>query len=230
MSSSPYFLYGEQELQYLKSKDPILGAAIDEIGWIKRPVIPDLFMALLNSIVGQQISTKALATIWERMQERLAPLNAKHLITIPTETLQSCGMSMRKAIYIKDIATMVEDGRLDLESLTELSDDDVCKTLCNVKGIGTWTAEMIMTFSMQRKNIMSWDDLAIHRGLRMLYHHRKITRTLFAKYKKKYAPYATIASIYLWAIAGGACKDLHDYAPKTKSKKNAKMRKEKKTT
>lgn len=125
---------------------------------------------------------------------------------------------MRKAIYIKEIAEAVADGRLDLKSLEAMSDDEVCKRLCQIKGIGVWTAEMLMTFSMQRQNVMSWDDLAIQRGLRMLYHHRKITPALFAKYKRRYSPFATVASIYLWAIAGGACERLSDCAPKVKAK------------
>jgi DNA-3-methyladenine glycosylase II len=71
-------------------------------------------------------------------------------------------------------------------------------------------------FSMERMDILSWGDLAIHRGLRMLYRHREITPKLFAKYKRRYSPYGTVASLYLWAIAGGACEGLTDPAPKKK--------------
>lgn len=74
MNEPLFFEYGAREIEYLKAKDAILGAAIDEIGHIDRPVIPDLFAALLNSIVGQQISTKAHATVWERVQTRFSPL------------------------------------------------------------------------------------------------------------------------------------------------------------
>jgi len=109
-----------------------------------------------------------------------------------------------------------------------MTDDEICKRLCRIKGIGVWTAEMLMTFSMQRMDIMSWDDLAIHRGLRMIYHHRKITPELFAKYKRRYSPYATVASLYLWAIAGGACAELVDYAPKTEARKKADAKKRRK--
>lgn len=212
-----YFQYGEKEISYLKQKDPTLGKAIDEIGHINRAVIPDLFMALINSIVGQQISTKAQATIWNRIQEQFSPLTPEHIGSISAEELQTSGISMRKATYIKDIAKTILAGELDLNQLHILSDAEVCKQLTQLKGIGNWTAEMLMTFSMQRLDIISWDDLAIHRGLRMLYRHRKITPQLFAKYKRRYSPYATIASLYLWAIAGGACKDLADPAPKKKS-------------
>lgn len=214
-----YFKYGEKEIQYLKEKDPVLGKAIDEIGLIKRSVIPDLYMALLNAIVGQQISSKAQKTVWERMQKQFAPLTPENIGKIPVEELQTCGISMRKATYIKDLTDTILRGELDLEMLPDMSDEEVCKELVKLKGIGVWTAEMLMTFSMQRMNIMSWDDLAIQRGLRMLYRHRKITRELFAKYKRRYSPYATVASLYLWAIAGGAIAGLTDPAPKTPTKK-----------
>lgn len=207
MSETAYFEYGKKEIEYLKSKDKILAAAIDKIGYIKREVTPDLFMALINSIVGQQISTKAHITIWGRIHERFKPITAERILAIPDEELQSCGVSFRKVSYIKEIAREVVEGSLDLEKLKEQPDGDVCKRLVQIKGIGVWTAEMLMTFSMQRPNVMSIDDLAIIRGLRILYHHRAITPKLFGKYKRRYAPYATVASLYLWAIAGGALDD-----------------------
>ena len=207
MSDVAYFQYGEKEIEYLKSKDKILGAAIDKIGHIKREVTPDMFIALINSIVGQQISTKAHVTIWGRIYERFAPITPERILAISDEELQSCGVSFRKVSYIKGIANEVVNGSLDLEKLKTQSDEEVCKRLIQIKGIGVWTAEMLMTFSLQRPNIMSIDDLAIIRGLRVLYHHRKITPVLFNKYKRRYSPYATVASLYLWAIAGGATFD-----------------------
>lgn len=225
MPDIQYFEYGKKEIEHLKSKDPILGEVIDEVGHIERVVIPDMFGALVNSIIGQQISTKAQATIWERMQSRFTPLTPENIGAISAEELQTCGISMRKASYIKDIADMVLDESLNLARLYTMTDDEVCQRLCQIKGIGVWTAEMLMTFSMRRMDVMSWNDLAIHRGLRMLYHHRKITPKLFAKYKRRYSPYATVASLYLWAIAGGACDGLVDYAPKTDAQKKADAKK-----
>lgn len=221
MLDAQYFEYGEKEIQHLKTKDPVLGAFIDEIGHINRAVIPDLFMALVSSIVGQQISTKAHATIWERMLNQFASLTPENIRSVSAERLQTCGISMRKAVYIKEISDAVLDGSLNLTHLHTMTDDEVCEQLSQLKGIGVWTAEMLMTFSMQRMDVMSWDDLAIHRGLRMLYRHRKITPMLFAKYKRRYSPYATVASLYLWAIAGGACPKLTDCAPKTEAQKKA---------
>ena len=213
MSNTNYFEYGEKEKQWLRSRDPVLSAAMDEIGHVHREVQPDLFKALINSIVGQQISTKAHVTIWNRMQERFAPITPENFKNLRAEDIQTCGISMRKALYIKSIADAVSDGGLDLTLLPAMTDAEISASLVQLKGIGLWTAEMLMIFSMQRPDILSWDDLAIQRGLRMLYRHRTITPKLFAKYKKRYSPHASVASLYLWAIAGGACASLKDCAP-----------------
>lgn len=121
-----------------------------------------------------------------------------------------------KAHYIKEITRRIISDQLDLERLADLSNEEVIEQLCELPGIGRWTAEMILTFSLQRKDIISYSDLAILRGMRMVYHHRRITPQLFTKYKRRYGPYATIASLYLWAVAAGAIPELKDYAPKSK--------------
>ena len=220
MINTNYFEYGDAEKQWLRSRDSILAEAMDKIGHIHREVQPDLFKALINSIIGQQISTKAHVTIWKRMQERFAPISPENFGNLDAKSLQSCGISMRKALYIKSITDAILDDSLNLKSLPAMTDAEISEQLVQLKGVGLWTAEMLMIFSMQRPNILSWDDLAIQRGLRMLYRHRKVTPTLFAKYKKRYAPYSSVASLYLWAIAGGVCTGLTDPAPgKSKPKK-----------
>ncbi|MFV0395759.1 MAG: DNA-3-methyladenine glycosylase family protein [Coprobacillaceae bacterium] len=214
-----YLEYGQDAMDYLRLKDPLLGEAINKIGPIKRKIIPDMFMAIINSIIGQQISTKAQETIWKRFIETFHPITPEHINSMPLDTLQGCGISFRKASYINGLAENILDGSLDLEQLPKMTDDEVCKCLSEINGIGVWTAEMLMTFSMQRLDIFSWGDIAIHRGLRMVYHHRKITPKLFAKYKRRYSPYATVASLYLWELASGKYEEYVDYAPKTPAQK-----------
>ena len=199
------FQYGEKEITHLKSVDKTLGAAIERIGFIERPVVPDLFTSLIRSIIAQQISAKAAETISRRMLERLKDITPQTISAVSIEEIQQLGMSMRKAGYIKDVAASVLSGKFDIDALNTMPDNEVCCRLSALKGIGVWTAEMLMIFTMQRPDILSWDDLAIQRGLRMLYRHRKITKELFTKYKRRYSPYATVASLYLWAIAGGEC-------------------------
>ncbi len=207
-----HFAYGETETAWLKGRDRALAEAIEAIGPICRRVEPDLFRALVNSIVGQQISTKAQQTIWLRMTAGIPDITPKAVCAMPEETLQAFGISMRKARYIKEAAAAAVDGRLCLSALPGMADADVCKCLVRLPGVGVWTAEMLMIFSMQRPDVLSFGDLAILRGMRMLYRHRAITPQLFAKYKRRYSPYASVAGLYLWAIAGGALPGASDPA------------------
>ena len=210
------FRYGEQEIAHLKKADSALGKAIDQIGPLEREVIPDLFAALVSSIVAQQISSKAAETVWLRLQAYCKEITPQSIAAASVEGIQQQGLSMRKATYIKEAANKVLSGELDIAALAMLSDEEVCLRLSALKGIGIWTAEMLMTFSLQRPNILSFGDLAIHRGLRMLYRHRSIDKKLFEKYRRRYAPYNSVAALYLWAISGGAC-GLKDPAPKLKA-------------
>lgn len=202
------FIYGDTETAHLKSRDKTLGEAIEKIGLIRREVNPDLFSALVKSIIGQQISTKAQATIWKRMKDGFGKITPQAVLACSEAELQSCGITFRKAAYIRGAAERVLDGRLEIDALQSKSDAEVCAELVQFDGVGVWTAEMMMLFSMQRPDILSYGDLAIQRGMRMLYHHRKITRELFEKYRRRYSPYGSVASLYLWAIAGGAIEGI----------------------
>lgn len=209
-----YFIYGDEEIEYLKSKDKILGEVIEKIGHIERVTDTDLFSSVVHHIIGQQISTKAQETIWQRLKDELGEVNAENIYKTDISRLQSLGMSFRKAEYIKDFADKVHSGSFNLQDISELSDEEAIKALASLKGIGVWTAEMILLFCLQRPDIFSFDDLAIQRGLRMVYHHRKIDRKLFEKYRRRFSPYCSVASLYLWAVSGGAIPEMKDYAPK----------------
>ena len=211
-----YFTYGEQELSYLRAKDKRLCEVIDRVGHIDRAVDTDLFSAVVHHIIGQQISTKAQATIWQRMTDAMGQLNAQTILSAGVPKLQSLGMTFRKAEYITDFAEKVQSGAFDLDGIWQKTDEEAIRELSALKGVGVWTAEMILLFCMQRPDILSFDDLAIQRGLRMVYHHRRIDRKLFEKYRRRFSPYGSVASLYLWAAAGGALPELRDYAPKNK--------------
>ena len=214
-----YFEYGETELSYLRQKDRRLGEVIDRIGYIDRAVDTDLFSAIVHHIIGQQISTKAQATIWQRMRDELGVVDAAAVLGAGVEKLQSFGMTFRKAEYITDFARNIASGEFDLEGIRQRPDDEAIRELSGLKGVGVWTAEMILLFCMQRPDVLSCDDLAIQRGLRMVSPHRKIDRKLFEKYRRRFSPYCSVASLYLWAAAGGAVPGLKDYAPTQKPKR-----------
>lgn len=218
--TSVYFSYDEFATEYLKKKDKRLAEVIDRIGRIEREADGDLFASVVHHIIGQQISTKAQATIWQRLQEGLGSVNADTILTSGINRLQSFGMTYRKAAYITDFALKVKNGAFDLQGLWDKSDDAVIAELSGLKGVGVWTAEMILLFCMQRPNVFSYGDLAILRGMRMVYHHRKIDRNTFEKYRRRLSPYCSVGSLYFWAVAGGAIPEMKDYAPKRSAKKS----------
>lgn len=208
------FQYGEEALHYLKQKDSRLAAVIEQIGPIHRQIRPNVFSALIHSIVGQQISSKAQETVWGRLESHFSEITPESVLACPMETLQNFGITFKKALYIQKAAQSIESKQLDLTALCHMTDAEICQRLMALDGIGQWTAEMLLLFSMQRPNILSYGDLAIQRGLRMVYHHRKITPALYQKYKRRYSPWGSVASFYLWEVASGNIAGYRDYAPK----------------
>jgi DNA-3-methyladenine glycosylase II len=108
---------------------------------------------------------------------------------------------MKKAVCIKEVAEMAYSKDLDLDDFVNLSDEDVVTQLTKIKGIGRWTAEMILILSLERPDVVSYGDLAIRKGMEKLYGFEKITRQQFDKYKDLYSPYGSVAAIYLWEIS-----------------------------
>ncbi len=203
-----YFRYGETETDYLKRKDKKLAAVIDYVGHINRNVDPDIFSSVVHQIIGQQISTKAQKAIWNRMKESLGDVNAKTIFSSDPSYLKSFGLSSRKVDYIKDFADKIKDGSFEPDRIRTMPDKEAVEMLTSLRGVGVWTAEMILLFCLERPDVFSYDDLGLRRGLCMLYHHSSVTRELFEKYRKRYSPYGSVASLYLWAVAGGATEGL----------------------
>lgn len=213
-----YFAYGERELDYLRRRDAALGEVIDRVGMLQVPVVDDLFTALANSITGQQISIKAQESIWRRLVEawgapacigdcahnvglpqRQTVLDAEAVAAAPLSRLRSCGISERKATYIQRAARRFLDGEFRREELDALDDERLIGRLVSLDGVGRWTAEMLMITALQRPNILSYGDLGIQRGLAALHRHRlPLSPRIFERYRRLYAPYATVASFYVW--------------------------------
>ena len=204
----------EEAMRYLQSRDKRLGAVIEQIGPIERRGNADLFASTVRHIISQQISKKAQQTVWKRLEERTGGVSISGVLALPTAELQSMGISFRKADYILAFARMVEEGEVDLESLRKKDDETVIRELVQVPGIGPWTAQMLLIFSLGRPDVLSYGDYGILRGMRMVYRHKKIDASRFARYQKRYSPYGTTASLYLWAVAGGAIAELDDPAKK----------------
>ena len=195
------FEYGKKETEFLSKKDKKLKEQIEKIGFIERHIDENLFASLVKIIIGQQISSKAQKSIYEKVQNSLKEITPKKVNNLSLEEIKSFGMSYRKAEYIKNAAEKIENNELNLDNLKNLEDEQVIKELTALKGIGKWSAEMLLIFSLGRKDILSFDDYGIRKGLRLLYHHKELDKQKLICYKKRYSPYGSIASFYLWEIA-----------------------------
>lgn len=196
-----FFSYGQDDIDYLKEADAVLGAAMERIGRVDRVIIPDLFSALVHAIVGQLISAKAADTVWGRMQERFGGISAELLDKQTADDIQRCGMTMKKAVCIKTIAHTIAQGEFQLDELHLLPDQEVIQRLTTLNGVGQWTAEMLLIHSLERRNVVSWGDIAIRRGIMKLYGHNRLTKEQFEHYRQLYSPLGSIASLYLWEIS-----------------------------
>ncbi|WP_017414968.1 DNA-3-methyladenine glycosylase family protein [Clostridium tunisiense] len=195
------FKYGAKEIEYLKKKDKKLGAAIEKIGIIERKINPDPFKALVSSIVSQQISTKAAETVWNRFTNVIGVVTPENIEKVSLEEIQGCGMSLRKVGYIKGIAEAAISGEVNFGELNDLTDGEIIKKLSALKGVGVWTAEMLLIFSLCRPDVVSYGDLAIRRGMMNLYGLKELPKEKFERYRKRYSPYGSVASLYLWALS-----------------------------
>ena len=194
------FKYGEKEINHLKAACPKLAVVIDEAGILHRAVKPEPFAALVSSIVSQQISVKAADTIFERIENLVGQMRAENFLTKTAQELQACGLSFRKAGYIRGICEAVVSGELDFEQLEQLTDQEVITELVKLKGIGEWSAEMFMIFTSQRMDILSYGDLIIRKAIMKLYDLKELSKKDFEKYQLLYSPYGSVASIYLWYL------------------------------
>ena len=197
----PILEYGANELSYLTKKDEKLGRLIEKTGHLKREVSKDLFDSLVGYIATQQISNKAAVTVRLRIAEKFGRVTAKKLAAVSDEEIKSVGISMRKALYIRGLSNAVISGELDIEGLAGLPDETVTSRLTTLKGIGDWTAEMFLIFSLGRMDVVSYKDFAIRKGMMSLYGLKTIEKEIFDKYRKRYSPYGTVASLYLWHLS-----------------------------
>jgi DNA-3-methyladenine glycosylase II len=161
----------------------------------------DAYGALLRSIVGQQLSTKAARSIYERLAalfDGRAPAPAE-LLDIEPEVLREVGLSWRKVEYLRDLAARVEDGTLDLDHLAELSDEDVTAALTKVKGLGPWTADMFMIFHLGRPDVLPVGDLGTRTAVRDVYGLEELPGpTELRRIAEPWRPHRSLASLYLW--------------------------------
>lgn len=190
-------------ISHLRRVDPRLSTIIDAVGSCTFAPAEHLahFTAISRSIVFQQLSGKAATTIYNRFADLFpngTPTPAG-LASLSDDQLRAAGLSRQKSGYLRDLAMRVISGQVPIDSLDQLSDDEIIAALVSVKGIGRWTAQMFLMFRLGRPDILPDLDLGIQKGIQRAYRMRKLpTPKRVAEIGAKWAPHRTIASWYLW--------------------------------
>ncbi|MGN6662689.1 MAG: DNA-3-methyladenine glycosylase family protein [Solirubrobacterales bacterium] len=196
--------------RHLAAADPTMAVLIERVGKIdlstrlrrrkeERPA--DAYGALLRAIVGQQLSTKAARTIYMRVLDLFggATPSPEQLLTAREQDLRAAGLSGRKTEYVRDLASHVLGGELELDRLVELGDEEVIEEIVAVRGLGRWTAEMFLLFHLERPDVLSGGDLGIRKAVQVEYGLAEMpppTRVL--EIGEPWRPYRSLASLYLW--------------------------------
>ena len=189
----------------LMRADKVLRRVMEEQGPIdpridRRGSRPDPFDALARAIVGQQLSTRAANSIWEKLIGLFdGEMTTEALLRRRPQTLRKAGLSNAKVGFLRDLAARVKDGRLDLKQLKKLPDEDVIAELIEVKGIGSWSAEMFLIFHLGRPDVVSAGDLGIRRAIQITYGLDDLPGPEeVERIAEPWRPHRTLACLYLW--------------------------------
>lgn len=196
----------EAVLSHLSVHDPTMAQLLVLAQSSEKPLsipskrTPDQYVtALYESIVSQQLSVKASDTIWKRFEALVGdPSDPKRILAFELEQFRSIGLSWQKAGYITSIAEHIDSGKVNIDHLDELSDEEVVAELTQIKGIGQWTAEMFLIFSLGRPDVFSAGDLGLHNAVKKHYDRPDITKAELLAMSTVWSPHRSIASLTLW--------------------------------
>jgi len=187
-------------INHLKRSDPVLRAIIERIGPFRMEYGPAEFHSLAEAIVYQQLNGKAAVSIFKRFASLAGePLTPVGILKLTDEQMRSVGLSKQKSSYLRDMAQRAVNGQLDFRKLHEMSDDEVIKHLTQVKGVGVWTAQMFLMFTLKRQNVLPTGDFGVQMAIKKNYNKRKLPKPAqMEKLAKPWEPYRSIACWYLW--------------------------------
>jgi DNA-3-methyladenine glycosylase II len=187
-------------LNHLKKSDPTMCVIIEKVGPYKIAYGDPTFASLAEAIVYQQLNGKAALTIFNRFADLAGrPLTPQGILKLSEQQMRSAGLSKQKLSYIRSLAELTQSGELDFSRLPDMPDDEVIAHLTEVKGVGTWTAQMFLMFSLRRMDVLPTGDFGIQTAIRKHYRKRKMPKPKeIEKIAKPWVPYRTVACWYLW--------------------------------
>jgi len=197
-------------LRHLSHADKRMEKLIDKFGPPNFNLMNNYYESLVRSIVYQQLSGKAASTIYERFLDLFVfdiyP-EPKDILAVSIETLRSAGLSYQKVNYIRDLSEKWQDGTMNLTNIDSMTDEEISSELIKVKGIGQWTADMFLMFTLGRPDVFPFGDLGIQKGVMIITNMNRLpTQKEMERKTKKWQPYRTVAAWYLWKLVDGPFK------------------------
>lgn len=197
----------ETAIKHLTATDSVMSGLIEQYGPFHLTRTDDYFFTLVDAIASQQLSSKVAATIVGRIRA-LVPgkerIEAEDLLAVQDQTLRDIGLSWGKVSYVKDLAARVASGEVHLGRISEMEDEQVINELVIVKGIGRWTAEMFLMFSLARPDVLAVGDYGLQAAMKRLYNLPELPKpALMREIGEPWRPYRSHASLYLWRSVGG---------------------------
>jgi DNA-3-methyladenine glycosylase II len=190
--------YGQKEMECLSQRDETLKKLIQRYGKLDGGTVSDIYTALVFHIISQMLSNHVADVITERFVSLVGKVTPQAVCARSADEIRSTGISRKKAEYILQLSQDVLSGKYDFAKLKNMSDDEVIAFLMKIKGVGRWTAEMITEFTLGRLNIFSYDDMALQNGMKKAYGFKTLSRTRFERYRRKFSPYCSVASLYFY--------------------------------
>ncbi|MAS80810.1 MAG: DNA-3-methyladenine glycosylase [Euryarchaeota archaeon] len=190
--------YWDEAKEFLKKSDQTLSKLINEYENPSLTSRGDVFYTLIRSIIGQQISAKAADSIWARFEEMVVMIDPGSILSCSHQQLRECGLSNRKVEYIRDISERWEV-EFSSTSWIEMDDDEAISKLTTLRGVGVWTSEMILIFSLLRKDVFPLGDIGVIRAVEKLYNEGiEMDIAIIEQIAESWRPYRTVATWYLW--------------------------------
>ncbi len=191
--------YWRQACRELGRSDPIMRRLISEYPDARFGSRGSAFETLLRAIVGQQISVKAAQAVWARFAAKAGEVSPGRVLEMRSEALRSCGLSRQKAMYIRDLANHFSSGKLQPRGFRAKGDDELIALLCDVRGIGRWTAEMFLIFHLNRPDVYPLQDIGLIRGIERSYGGgAPMPKDEIIAIGEQWRPWRTVATWYLW--------------------------------
>lgn len=186
-------------IEYLIKKDNVFKMLFEKYGYAKYVKKSNIYETIVSNIIGQQLSNKVKQVIYNRFINLVKIVTPEIILETDSEDIRSCGISYSKIKYIKELSENILQNKINFQDLEHFSDDELIKFFCKIKGVGTWTAEMLSLFALGRENIISYDDVAIRNGIIKAKNYKTLSKQRFQQLKNKYAPYCSYASLYFYA-------------------------------